>query len=43
MSLIECTNTGGLGVDIKSLGLREVRGVRSLEASKPDFTSVTVP
>jgi hypothetical protein len=36
-------STGGLRVGIESLGLREVRGVEASEASKPDFTDVTVP
>jgi hypothetical protein len=35
--------TGGLGVGMGSIGLKEVRGVEALEASKPDFTGVTAP
>jgi hypothetical protein len=35
-------STGGLGVGMGSIGLREVRGVEALEASEQDFTGVTV-
>jgi hypothetical protein len=36
-------STGGLRVGMGSIGLREVKGVKAPEASKPDFTGVTVP
>jgi hypothetical protein len=36
-------STGGLGVGMGSIGLREVRGVEAPDASKPDFTVMTVP
>jgi hypothetical protein len=35
--------TGGLGMGMWSIGLREVRGFEPPEASTPDFTGVTVP
>jgi hypothetical protein len=35
--------TSELGVGMRSIGLREVRGVEVPEASGPDFTGVTVP
>jgi hypothetical protein len=28
----------GLGVGVESIGLRELKEVKALEASKPDFT-----
>jgi hypothetical protein len=36
-------NTSGLGVDMGSIGLMEVKEVEASEASEPDFTGVTVP
>jgi hypothetical protein len=45
MSLIEWGHgviTGGLRVGMRSIGLREVRGVQVPEASGPDFTGATV-
>jgi hypothetical protein len=36
-------STGGLRVAMESIGLREARGVKAPETSKPDFTDVTVP
>jgi hypothetical protein len=35
--------TCGLGVDMGSIGLKEVKGFEAPGASEPDFTSVTVP
>jgi hypothetical protein len=34
--------TGGLGVSMGSIGLREVRGVEAPETAEPDFPGVTV-
>jgi hypothetical protein len=36
-------STSRLGVDMGSIGLREVREVEDPKASEPDFTGVTVP
>jgi hypothetical protein len=36
-------STSRVGVDMGSTGLSEVRAVEAPEASRPDFTGVTVP
>jgi hypothetical protein len=36
-------SSGILGVGMGSIDLKEARGVEVPEASKPDFTGVTVP
>jgi hypothetical protein len=35
--------TGGLGVSMGSMGLREVKGVEAPGASGPEFMGVTAP